>query len=344
MTTDLVHIDGSQGEGGGQVLRSSLTLSLLTGRPLLIEQIRAGRKQPGLAAQHLAAVRAAAAISGAELAGAEMGSTRLHFRPAGLFPGRYRYDVGTAGAVSLVLQTLFLPLALAPAPSQITIIGGTHVPWSPSFDYLQRVWLPLLRRLGFAAELSLIRAGFYPRGGGQIEAHIQPAGALYPLEITRRGELQRLTGLSGVANLPGHILRRQAEQMEKRLSGRLSAPIAQVEWPAQGAGAAAFLCAGGASGGLGGFTGLGQRGKPAERVADEAINALQTYLATGAAFDPHLADQILLPLALIPQPSRFTTSAITLHLLTNAAVIRAFLPISIEITGDLGEIGEIVVS
>lgn len=344
MPAEMVQIDGSLGEGGGQVLRSSLTLSLLTGRPLRIERIRAGRKRPGLAAQHLAAAQAAAAIGGAELAGAALGSTEIAFRPAGIFPGRYHFDIGSAGAASLVLQTLFLPLALAPAPSQITIVGGTHVPWSPCFEYLQRVWLPALRRLGFVAELTLERAGFFPRGGGQMQAQIHPAGPLYPLEARRRGELQRLTGLSAVANLPGHILRRQAEQLEKRLAGRLTQPVAQIELPAMGAGTVAFLYAVGENGGLGGFTGLGERGKPAERVADEAVNALQTYLASSAAFDPHLADQILLPLALIPGSSHFTTSAITPHLLTHAAVIRAFLPVAIEIRGELGRAGEVRVN
>lgn len=342
----MIHIDGASlagGEGGGQILRSALTLSLLTGRPLHITNIRARRPKPGLQAQHLAAARAAATISQADMAGAAIGSADLHFRPGRVQPGAYHFDIGTAGAATLVLQTLFLPLALAGASSTLTITGGTHVPWSPSFHYLDRVWLPALRRLGYDARFQLDRAGFYPRGGGQITAAISPAGRLLPLDLRERGQLRRLSGLSIVANLPESIAARQAAQAEKRLRDRF--PSFRVETgllPSPGQGTALFLRAE-SEHSLAGFGALGARGKPAERVADEAVDDLQTYLSTNAALDPHLADQILLPLAFAPGPSRFQTAAITPHLLTNAEVIQAFLPLNIIIEGRTGEPGWVII-
>ncbi len=342
----MIHIDSANlagGEGGGQILRSALTLSLLTGHPLHITNIRARRPKPGLQPQHLAAVRAATAISQAEMAGAAIGSADLHFRPDRVRPGAYHFDIGTAGAATLVLQTLFLPLAHASASSTLAITGGTHVPWSPSFDYLDRVWLPTLRRLGYDARFQLDRAGFYPRGGGQIRAAISPAGRLAPLDLPERGRIRHLAGLSFVANLPASIAARQAAQAEKRLQDRF--PSLKVETnllPSPGQGTAIFLLAE-SEYSLAGFSALGARGKPAERVADEAVDDLRTYLATGAALDPYLADQLLLPLAFAPGPSRFQTAAVTSHLLTNAEIIQAFLPLTIGIEGKVGEPGWVTI-
>ncbi|NOX61611.1 MAG: RNA 3'-terminal phosphate cyclase, partial [Chloroflexi bacterium] len=335
----MITIDGSQGEGGGQILRSSLTLSLLTGEALRIKRIRAGRKKPGLAAQHLAAVEAARRISDAQVEGAALGSTSLLFQPGSVRPGRYRFDIGTAGSTSLVLQTIFLPLALCPAPSQVTITGGTHVPWSPCFHYLQHVWLPALQELGFKAELHLVWAGFYPKGGGEVRAAIRPRRVSRTLKMTQRGALRGLWGLSAVANLPMSIAARQRKQVERRLKDRVPELRLEVEsLPARGKGTVVFLKALG-DGVMAGFTGLGARGKPAERVADEAVDALDAFLATDAAIDPHLADQLLLPLAITAGVSCFSTSQITRHLLTHADVVRAFLPAEIEIEGELGEPG-----
>lgn len=340
----MIVIDGSQGEGGGQILRSALTLSLLTGQAVRIENIRAKRPKPGLQPQHLAAVRVAAAVARAETTGAELGSTRLDFRPGRVRPGTYTFEIGTAGAVTLVLQTVFLPLALAGEPSTLVIGGGTHVPWSPPFEYVEQVWLPTLRRLGLEGEVALERAGFYPRGGGRIRAHIEPAPTPpAPLVALERGAVHRVTGVSAVANLPLAIAERQARQAERRLRPHIADVHIRVEERSSpGPGTALFLCLE-AEGAVAGFGSLGARGKPAERVADEAVDALLAHLATPAAIDPHLADQLILPLALARGRSAFRTSAITTHLLTHVAVVRAFLPVTIVVEGELGAAGRVII-
>ncbi|MEJ2700660.1 MAG: RNA 3'-terminal phosphate cyclase, partial [Desulfuromonadales bacterium] len=206
----MVRIDGSMGEGGGQVLRSSLTLSLLTGTPFHIDGIRSSRRNPGLRPQHLQAVKAAAAVGRARVEGALLGSMNLLFEPGQARPGEYRFDIGTAGSTSLVLQTVFLPLALAQKPSLVTLIGGTHVAWSPSFHYLEMNWMYWLRRMGFRGSLAMERAGFYPQGGGRIEARIYPAASLSPLILRDRGWLEKIRILSAVSNLDTEIGKRQS--------------------------------------------------------------------------------------------------------------------------------------
>jgi len=339
----MIRINGSRGEGGGQVLRSSLTLSMLTGQPLRIDNIRAQRSKPGLRPQHLAAVQAATVVSGAEVTGAALGSTALQFRPAGVQSGHYRFDIGTAGSTALVLQTIFLPLALADEPSSVTITGGTHVPWSPCFHYLDRQWLPMLRRIGFEAHLTLEQAGFYPRGGGRIQVEIAPAGSLRPLDLENRGSLQRVSGISAIANLPEHIARRQKKQVERRLSSwapDLSVETESMASPAKGT--VLFLQAECEIGG-GSFTALGKRGMPAERVADEAVDQLGAYLVSNAAIDKYLADQMILPLVLTPDPSSFSTAEITRHLLTNIEVVQAFLDVEIVVDGELSYPGSVCI-
>jgi len=330
-----IFIDGSRGEGGGQVLRSALTLSILTGHPIRIDNIRTKRRKPGLAAQHLAAVRAVTAISRADVVGATLGSTTLQFRPGRVQPGRYRFDIGTAGSTSLVFQTIFLPLALADTRSSVTITGGTHVPWSPSFDYLDRQWLSMLRRMGFDATLTLEKAGFYPRGGGQIRAKIEPAGTLHHLELNERGKLLEVIGISATSNLPRHIAERQRQQVECRLTGRIpNLTIETVSMVSPGRGTAMYLQAECENGG-GSFTALGKRGLPAERVADEAVDQLETYLDKDAALDKYLADQLILPLVLATGLSTFSTAKITQLLLTNVEVVQAFLDVEIVVEGEL---------
>ena len=213
----MIDIDGSSGEGGGQVLRSALALSLLTGKALHLRNIRAKRSKPGLMAQHLVCVEASAKISQAEVEGAKLGSTSLVFQPGEVRSGRYRFDIPTAGSTSLVLQTIFLPLAMVEGTSQVTISGGTHVPYAPVYHYLELQWLPHLEKIGFQVRLALEQAGFYPAGGGCIHATIRNAGKFNPLKITDRGKLLRIQGLSGVANLDIDIARRQKLQAQRRL-------------------------------------------------------------------------------------------------------------------------------
>jgi RNA 3'-terminal phosphate cyclase (ATP) len=335
----MIEIDGSWGEGGGQILRSALTLAVLTGKAVRIDDIRAGRRKPGLMAQHLQAVRAAAAVSGARVEGARQGSGALVFEAAGVKAGEYRFDIGTAGSVALVLQTVLLPLAAGGGFSRVTVTGGTHVPWSPSYHYLSRIWFPCLRRLGMKAEISMSRAGFYPRGGGLVSAAVRPALPKAPLRLTDPGRLLSVRILSAVANLDESIAERQSRQALSRLEG-CGAPL-QVEhlsMPAPGPGTM-LMVQGEFEHSRCGYAALGERGKPAERVADEAVDRFLAFLASGAAVDEHLADQMLIPLALAPGTSELRSARVTRHLLTNAWIIGQFLPAKIEIEGGVGEVG-----
>jgi RNA 3'-phosphate cyclase len=339
----MVHIDGSLGEGGGQVLRSSLTLSILTGKALHMTNIRARRSKPGLGHQHLNAVQAATAVSKARVEGDRLGSQTLTFHPGEIQSGRYNFDIGTAGSTSLVLQTIFLPLSRAGSASTVAITGGTHVPWSPSFHYLELHWMAFMRRCGFDALLDLNQAGFYPRGGGKIQATLRPAQSIAPLQIKAPGELQRIQGLSMVSNLSWDIASRQKRQARRRIAEwgpdfDRRVKIKNLQAPSPGKGTMLLLLAEFEHGQCCYF-GLGERGKPAERVADEAVDGLQNFLQSGAAIDQYLADQLLLPLALAEQPSELHTSQITQHLVTNADVLRAFMDVKIEIEGEMGQPG-----
>jgi len=339
----MIEIDGSRGEGGGQVLRSSLTLSVMTGQPLRIFNIRARRKKPGLRAQHLKAVQAAASICSASVEGARMGATELVFQPNELTAGKFHFDIGTAGSTSLVLQTIFLPLTQAERASTVAITGGTHVSWSPCFHYLDLLWLPYLRQMGIEAELVMDQAGFYPQGGGRIRAKIQPSQELKPLILTERGKLRQIRGISATANLPGDIAKRQRQRVVSRLGSKyLLNDIRIVQFPARFKGTVMLLlaefeysqCC---------YFALGAPGKRAEVVADEAVDAIEEFMVRDGAIDQYLADQLLLPLAFADSPSVLRTSKVTQHLLTNAEVIRAFLPTEIKIDGQLGEPGMIEV-
>jgi len=336
MIRDPIVIDGSHGEGGGQILRTSLALSAILQRPLTVERIRAGRRKPGLAAQHLTAIRAAQQVCAAEVVGATLGSNALVFRPtAPPIVGDYRFDVaearegGSAGAATLVLQTIALPAVFAPGMSRFRILGGTHVPWSPCFEYVSEVWLPLLTRLGIEMTAELTRPGFLPLGGGEIGAIInglgmQAQGALNSLEITERGALKAVRGTAVAANLPIHIPQRMADRARGLLSGtaaRIDIQVKQLR--AASAGAQLILIAEFENINAG-FSVMGRRGRTSEAVADDAVAALQAHVRRGAALDSHLADQALLPLAFARGSSAFTCPAATPHLETNAWVIEQF--------------------
>jgi RNA 3'-terminal phosphate cyclase (ATP) len=329
----LVTLDGSMGEGGGQILRTALTLSLLTGRPFRIVKIRANRDKPGLRPQHLTAVEAAATLGEAEVVGASVGSRDLTFRPGRYEPRDLTIDIGTAGATALVLQTLHLPLALrADRPVRVTLAGGTFNEKAPSFPFLATTWRAHLAHLGAPIALAMPSAGFYPRGGGRLEAWIEPA-ELRPIVQAGRGPLVRIRGEAGVAQLPPGIAERMRAQAEARLAARgLNAEIELVRWSGPSPGAAISLVAEHEGNAPSTFVGLGKRGKPAEAVADEAVDELLAFedVADGA-IDPHSADQVLIPLALAPGTSRYTVSEVTEHLRTNVNTIRAFLDRTIEV-------------
>lgn len=347
----MVSIDGSIGEGGGQILRTALTLSALTGQPMEIVNIRAGRPNPGLQPQHLTAVQAAAAICRARVEGAEPGSQRLRFLPQSPpIPGTYTFDVaevagrGSAGAVSLVFQTVFLPLALAPGESHLTLRGGTHVPWAPSVDYLREVFLPTVAPMGLEGEVELVTWGFYPAGSGGVRVRIRGrSGPLTPVVLTERGAVRRVWGRGVVSNLPAHIPQRMVDRARHLLArAGLKADLQPLVVRGAGPGAGIFLFVQ-YEHARAGFTAYGRKGLPADRVAQMACQDLLAHHETGAPIDPHLADQLLLPMALSPGASRLSTSAVTHHLLTNIAIVQAFFPVQITVDGEVGKPGTVAV-
>jgi len=336
-------IDGAKGEGGGQLLRTALALSAVWGVPVEIHSIRARRRNPGLQAQHLTAVTALAEVCGAQVEGAILRSQRIRFHPGLVRSGEYRFDVGTAGSTALVLQALLLPLALANGRSRIILTGGTHVPWSPPVHYLTDVLLPALSRMGLAVRMELQRWGFYPKGGGRIAVEIDGNADLRSISLVSREGTPRLRGLSAVANLPRRVAERQRDYAQRRLAaeGR-EADIAIVEAEALGAGSFLMLVAevGSVSAA---FSALGERGKPAERVAEEAVDGLADFLKAEAACDPHLADQLILPLAIAPGTSRLTTSRITQHLTTTVEIAQQVLGCPVQIGGEQGNPGQVTI-
>ena len=335
----MIDLDGSMGEGGGQVLRSALTLSILSRKPFSIRHIRASRQKPGLMAQHLKAVDAAAAISRASVTGAHLGSTSLEFSPGDIRSGRYQFDIGTAGAASLVLQTIAIPLSFAGSASSVIITGGTHVLWSPCYHYLDLQWRFWMSQLGYDIDLTLDQAGFYPQGGGRISCVIRPARQLQPLQLAQRGDFVRLSGISAVVELERSIADRQKRQAFGRLSKRFPSFLLKTAVLTGRSKGTFVLILAEYTAGRGCFCSLGERGKPAERVADECVDALEAFMSTEAAIDRYLADQLLIPLALAASPSQITTAQVTQHLLTNAEVIRCFLPVQIDVHGEPGACG-----
>jgi len=324
----LLNIDGSQGEGGGQIVRSSLSLSLLTGKPFRIVNIRAGRERPGLMRQHLTAVRAAEAVSGGEASGATAGSAELTFRPGETKPGEYRFDMGTAGSTTLVLQTVLPALMLAKGPSSLTLEGGTHNPFSPPFDFLAKAFLPIVNRMGPRIEAILERPGFYPAGGGRMRVAIEPAEKLERLGLLDRGEILARRARAIVAVLPRSIAQREVAAVSKRPGwGSASFQIEEVR-DAPGPGNVVILEV--ESEHLTEvFTGFGEKGVPAETVAGGAADEAAEYLRVGVPVGMHLADQLLLPMALAGGGS-FRTLAPTRHTETQAEVLHRFLGVDVR--------------
>jgi RNA 3'-terminal phosphate cyclase (ATP) len=327
---DFILIDGSEGEGGGQMVRTALALSAVTGKPFRIVNIRANRPNPGLRNQHVQCVIATQRICGAQSEGALKHSRELSFIPGKITAGKHVIDIGTAGSTSLVLQTIALPLSLADGPSEVTIMGGTHVEWSPVHDYLELAWLPFMRKIGLDMDLEMVSPGFYPRGGGEVRARIRPAKELAALSATERGELKRVGVLGVVNNLPLEIAERFVRRAESQLKSRRVRKIEAHVRVFSCAGAGAYVrllaeyenvaaC----------FSGLGRIGKQAEKIADETVEEFFEFHRSGAAVDAHLADQLLPPLALAKGESVFSTPRISAHFGTNAAVIAKFLPASI---------------
>jgi RNA 3'-terminal phosphate cyclase (ATP) len=342
--TDQVRIDGRWGEGGGQVLRTALTLAVALQRPFAVDHIRANRSKPGLRPQHLTAVRMMAELTEAEVDGDRLSSTTLTFRPNAVPTAtRVRWDVashsrgGSAGSLTLLLQTL---LPAAPAGLRFSLWGGTHVPWSPPYHYLEWVHLPLLSQLGWRIGLHLDEWGFYPVGKGRVTGEVSEVGAR-AVDLRARGALREVTGLSVAACLPEHIAQRQATAATALLRDHgIDGHVTWAQVKAACAGTAVVLAAR-SDETVGGASALGKRGLPAEEVGRSAARDLLAYLSSGAALDAHQGDQLLVPAMLCKGDSVFTVARVTSHLVTNARVINAFTGDRVRVQGKPGEQGTV---
>jgi RNA 3'-terminal phosphate cyclase (ATP) len=325
----MVTIDGSYGEGGGQILRTSLALSLVTGKPFSISNIRAGRKKPGLMRQHLTAVNAAAEIGLAAIEGNRIGSQAFTFEPETIKPGNFHFAIGSAGSCTLVFQTILPALLIAGGPSEITLEGGTHNPFAPPFDFLKKVFLPVINRMGAGVDAVLEKPGFYPAGGGRFKVSINPAG-LDRLDLLERGNIIYQTARASVANLPVNIANRELKVIRDKLkwdTERLEA--VEVE-NSQGPGN--ILTVEIESENITEvFTGFGEKGVSAEKVAKRAVKSVQEYLAVNVPVGRYLADQLLIPMALAGG-GKFRTLSPTKHTTTNVDIVKKFLDVQITVS------------
>jgi RNA 3'-terminal phosphate cyclase (ATP) len=319
----MIEIDGSEGEGGGQMLRSALSLSMCTDQAFRLKNVRAKREKPGLMRQHLMALQAAAEVCDAKVAGAEVGSSEITFRPGKVKPGNYQFAIGTAGSTTLVLQTVLPALLTAIAPSTVRVVGGTHNKACPPVDFLQRTYLPLVERMGPRVQLDLKRHGFYPRGGGEILARVTPSARLTPISVMNRGVRKGGYAEAYISGIPLHVATRELEIVGNMLN-----------WPKES------LHVRGLPGEFGPgnaltltvehehitevFTGFGEKGVSAESVAKRAVDAARSYLACEAPVGRYLADQLLLPMALAGEGA-FLTLPVTQHFSSHVSIIETFL-------------------
>ncbi len=326
----MINIDGLLGEGGGQILRTALALSLVTGREFQIQRIRAGRRKPGLLHQHLAAVKAAVRIGAAETHGAELGSPELYFAPQAINPGQYRFDVGTAGSCTLVLQTVLPALLTASGASEIIVEGGTHNPAAPPFDFLNRCFLPILNRMGPMVNARMERPGFYPAGGGRIVVAIEPSPALSRIELMDRGAIKTQSARAMVAQLPREIAERELRTLGSQLRWGAESLHAEIIENSFGPGNAIVIEIG-SEHITEVITGFGRRGVRGEQVASETVEEVTRYLAANVPVGRHLADQLLIPMALAGG-GKFRTLSPTQHTQTNISVLKQFLEVDVDVS------------
>ena len=322
----MITIDGSMGEGGGQILRTALSLSLITGKELCLHHIRSGRSKPGLQNQHLGAVQAAAAVGQAEVEGAALGSMNLVFKPQTIQPGEYAFALRTAGSTTLILQTILPALMTASGPSALVLEGGTHNPLAPPFEFVAKTFLPLLERMGPKVKMKLDRHGFYPVGGGKIRVTIEPVTQLNPIQVIERGDMQKCRCTAVLANLPDHIAERELNVLKRKL--RLTTNSLRTELvksPGMGNVLLAELQFPDLTEVIIGF---GEKGLRAEVVAHRLAKDVERYLESNVPVGEHLADQLLLPMALAGGGA-FVTTPLSPHALTNIEVIQQFLPVPI---------------
>jgi RNA 3'-terminal phosphate cyclase (ATP) len=321
-------IDGSRGEGGGQILRTALSLSMVTGTAVRVERIRAGRAKPGLMRQHLVCVRAAQAVCGARVDGDAPGSTTVTFRPGAIRAGAYRFAIGSAGSTTLVLQTLLPALLLADGPSELMLEGGTHNDLAPTVDFIQLAFLPVLAAMGAAVKGHLERFGFYPAGGGAWRVMVEPWRDRRPLRLVEAHDCSGREALVTSCMVPGHVARRELAVVQAGLGWSVQ-ECRSREVRSEGPGNLISLRLHGGGRGLV-VEAIGRHGVSAERVAGNAVAALGRVLAAGVPVDEHLADQLLLPMAL-GLGGEFRTLRPTGHTLTNMEVIRAFTGRAFEV-------------
>jgi RNA 3'-terminal phosphate cyclase (ATP) len=345
---NVIRVDGSYGEGGGQILRTSLMLATHLQKTLEIVNIRKNRKTPGLMPQHLTAVRALQKICNADVRGDRIKSEKLYFRPGKVRPGKYSFDIAaekrSAGSTSLVLQTVAFPLFMIPGVSTLKVKGGTHVPWSPPATYLKQVFFPTLAKMGLYSHFKILRWGYYPEGGGEISLQIKRSSShLKTLDFTRRGKMIHVTGLSGASNLPMSIAERQKRRaLELLRENGIDANINVKDARATGKGTILFLtveyenC-------IAGFSRLGEKGKAAEIVAEEACQDLIDFDGKNVGIGHNLADQLLPYLVLTRKRFTLDVSNLTTHLLTNLWIISRFVNVKIDIRGAQGLPGTIIV-
>jgi RNA 3'-phosphate cyclase len=346
----MIEIDGSYGEGGGQILRTAVSLSALTMKPIRVINIRAGRPKPGLKRQHIAGIEVAGKIVDAEIKGLEVGSTIVEFAPHDRRGGTISYDVGTAGSISLVLQAALPPAVLSPEPISFKLRGGTDVKWSPPIDYMHNVFAHTLEILGPKIEILQKKRGHYPRGGGEVTCDVTPVGSIKPLEEVESGSLETVKGVSHCVRLPSHIAERQAATAEEMILSHLKikSDIVRESYrkdidPHLGPGSGIVLWAESEQGVRVGANALGERGKSAERVGSDAVSQLVAEVSTGMAIDSHLCDMLIPYLAVASGSSKIGVTRITSHLTTNIWAVEYILGIRIEIQGKIDEPGTVLV-
>ncbi len=326
----MITIDGSYGEGGGQILRTSLALSLITGKPFKIDNIRAGRRKPGLMRQHLTALNAAADIGEARITGNKTGSTSFSFEPKTIKSGKYHFSIGSAGSCTLVLQTVLPALIIADGPSEIILEGGTHNPFAPPYDFLEKAFLPVLSKMGAEVKTRLEVPGFYPAGGGRFSVSIKPAKKLSEIDLTERGKVLSKKATAMVSNLPFSIAERELAVVKKKLDWDEENLKADVVNGSPGPGNILTIAVE-TEMVTEVFTGFGERGVSSERVAKQTVKPVKEYLNSGAAVGRYLADQLLAPMA-IAGAGKFRTLSPSRHTTTNIDIIKKFLDIDIEMT------------
>ena len=320
----MIVVDGSQGEGGGQILRTAVSISAVSREPVKVTKIRAGRPNPGLAPGHVTSIEVVASLCDARVDGLHRGSTEISFHPGELLGGDFRFDIGTAGSISLVIQGCLLPALLSKAATNIALTGGTDVRWSPPVDYIRMVHLPVIAKLGAGCELELISRGFYPEGGGEVNLAVHPTGGLLPISLTSPGDLKRIRGVSYSQDLPEHVPTRMRHAAMKKLLAFPDVKLASERSSGKSVGAGIVLAAECERTVLG-ASALGERGVRAETLGESCAEDLVETVRSGAAVDEHMLDQILPYIATADGASTIVAESLTEHARTNMLVIEQML-------------------